>query len=496
MIRAIAIAAALLWVAPLAAQFGRQPASFDATPSTEMVPVSSGRALAGSVETSGHAPLRQSLARNEKGTFWDFAPDAPHQAAAVHVKADGTPFAGSGTLVGTTGKITLVVTNHHVVETNGMNVTQTITATMRDGTKLKGRLLGATPREDVAVYAVDRTDLPCVAVSSENAPAGAMIEVMGFGGPRRGIQDFRPFRARTVEPVLGALAIDAPTISGDSGSGMIWDGVLVGVNFGGPGIPTTAGVNGGEGVGLVYPSSSHADAEFLNRFLTQQCQPQGCQPLIGRPGWLIPRGDQLWDRKPRPPQGQFPGPEQFYRPPDQQPSQPPQQQPPSGYTPPNTPDQQQTPPPQQQPPSLDPPANSPACDCDDERIIAILAELKKPGEQGPKGDQGTQGERGPAGPPGEVTEEQIKDAVAAIYSQMKLDPSFKGPKGDPGKDAEVDLDALADLVAEKLGPHPSITIAIADGQRGVIVEQETYAPGETIVLDMQTIIKAALASRQ
>jgi hypothetical protein len=64
----------------------------------------------------------------------------------------------------------------------------------------------------------------------------------------------------------------------------------------------------------------------------------------------------------------------------------------------------------------------------------------------------------------------------------------KGEKGDPG---EVTPEMLAQIKAEVLASLPPTTVVLADGATGKIIDQETYQPGEAIVLDVQNIVRAA-----
>lgn len=427
-----------------------------------------------------HAERRSVLTRNDQGTFWQFTPEQPYHSAAVRVSAGSA--GGSGTLVGTDGPMTLMITNHHVVEVGNGYCAPIVTTYTRDGQSHRASFLQATPREDIAIYRIDRADLPCVAISAENAPAGAVIDTMGFGGPLHHKTAFRPFLAKTV-PTERAVAVDAPSISGDSGSGMIWRGVLVGVNWGADSTPTqTAGVSDGNGIPLVYPATSSADANFLNRFTTQACAPYGCRPIIGRPGYLIPRGDQKWERQPR----EFPGPEQFYRP--------------EGTSPqPTLPSQPIT-----QPTPSQPVVSSPSdldCPCTNlvditEKVVDRIAKDDSLAMKlrGPRGEMGP---AGPSGKDGEVSQAHLASIVTAVVKSVKDDPAMRGPQGiqgPPGKDGQsVTPEQLAALKAELLAEiqHPNIRVVIGNG--GKIVDDETYRPGEPIVLDIEALVRAANA---
>jgi S1-C subfamily serine protease len=356
------------------------------------------------------------MQRMDDGRLWRFDTPSETHKAAVRVSIGGQ--GGSGTIIGTTGNGCVVVTNHHVAEVGG-RCSMTLQCTMLDGTKFVGKYIGANEPLDLAVYLVERKDLPAIAVSSQDVPIGETVCVMAFGGPNHHKATFRPF----VAPVIrghAKVAVDAGTISGDSGSGMVWKGVLVGVNFG-----SVGGYSASEGGWPVhYPSSSWATATSINSFLTQCLGPYGCAPQVSPPG------------------SQGSGGSPFY--------------PPSQQTPPQiTPPQQPVAPPHitqpQQP--VTPPATCPPGRCDDETIKKIIADaVAAASKPGPQGEQG---------PP--------------------------GPQGPSGRDCEIDIDAIAAQVIAKIPPRRFILV---DGATRKVIDDESYQPGEPIVLDVQQIIRS------
>jgi hypothetical protein len=89
-----------------------------------------------------------------------------------------------------------------------------------------------------------------------------------------------------------------------------------------------------------------------------------------------------------------------------------------------------------------------------------------------------------------MTEDHLRSIVASVVASLKDDPSMKGPQGErgpAGEPANVDYDTLAAEVLKRL---PPTRIVIADQSRGKIIDDETYQPGEAIVLDFQNILRA------
>lgn len=111
------------------------------------------------------------------------------------------------------------------------------------------------------------------------------------------------------------------------------------------------------------------------------------------------------------------------------------------------------------------------------------------GETGPEGPQGPQGPEGPPGKDAEITDEMLATIAAAVYQKMRNDPAFKGP---PGKDgAGVGPGELERIKAEVLASLPDLRVLLIDGSNGSVIDDETYAPGEPLVLDFQRVINAA-----
>jgi hypothetical protein len=99
-----------------------------------------------------------------------------------------------------------------------------------------------------------------------------------------------------------------------------------------------------------------------------------------------------------------------------------------------------------------------------------------------------------------VSEQQIAALVASIVGQLKADPGMRGPQGErgltgpAGRDGQsVTPEQLAQIKADLLASiqHPNIRVVIGNG--GKIVDDETYQPGEPIVLDIEALVRAANA---
>jgi hypothetical protein len=220
----------------------------------------------------------------ETGTFWRWSDPAPHHAAAVKVAvADG---AGSGVCVQTEPAACFVLTNNHVVGRSPY-----AKVTWQSGYSAQGEIVRtlADPVDLALIYV--RNPPPgwvSCPIAASTPPVGTELEMVGFGGPQYGRA--RNFTAPRVESDLSdrPVAMGAPSISGDSGSGILCSGAIVGINFGGP-MPTKAALSSsGQQIGLVYPASSGCSAEFLGQWLTGICEPMGCQPRIQGPQINMP----------------------------------------------------------------------------------------------------------------------------------------------------------------------------------------------------------------
>lgn len=210
---------------------------------------------------------------------WSISPPKEYHKAAVRVINGGGAGAGSGVMVTHEGTGVVVLTNHHVMAKgwtgNGFTDECYATATVvGSGGTQTFRLLKADKNIDVAVlYSDNATTTHSVPVASEMPPADAVLEYVGFGGPSSGSRAFTAKRVSSREPI----SMDAGTVSGDSGGPILYQGTLVGINYGAPASSGNVGTH--EGWNVTYPMSSHATPETLTQILRGcgiRCVP--CQP--------------------------------------------------------------------------------------------------------------------------------------------------------------------------------------------------------------------------
>ena len=156
-----------------------------------------------------------------------------------------------------------------------------------------------------------------------------------------------------------------------------------------------------------------------------------------------------------------------------------------------------------------PNCQGPACPCPPQRetgvdyekladtLIPIIAE-----------DDRFRGPPGKDGADGEVQAAQLAAITQSILAVIREDDRFRGPAGEPGQAgprgpagpqgqpgmdgmaADIDVDALAAQILSRV-QHPSQRVVLVDGKSGSVIDDETYQPGEPIVLDFQSIIKSA-----
>ena len=243
--------------------------TFDQKPQTKLVPL--------------NAPLNAPVNRTGFGgkygseRVWRTSQKADYHRAAVRVKCNETAFGGSGAVVAVDGDGMFTVTNHHVIEGS-----QSVTIHATDGSSCKATVIWSSPQLDLAVCYCPGKPRSALPINLNSVPVGADVELLGYGGPH---QDLRHVLGKKLPQVYSyPVSIDCATISGDSGGGMVYQGGLCGINFGGPGVPRSSIAAPGGPWSLVHPASSQVDGHKLVEVMTQICRPYGCRPVvIGQP---------------------------------------------------------------------------------------------------------------------------------------------------------------------------------------------------------------------
>jgi hypothetical protein len=326
------------------------------------------------------------------------------------------------------------------------------TVTFADGRSFSTRLVANDPQYDQAL--LESADKPDggVPIAEGNATRGVRLFL---GGYSQGPALFWPSTMRGVCSPVGGPSADwitttGQSIPGDSG-GPIFDekGCIIGNLWGGSNGETT-GVNCGRTQRFLQ--------RFRDRLRSWHTQGRGCF------GGSCPPENQG----------------AYYQPPADNGSVQVEIEPGTPVTQPGLDPASNLKPIDQQQPCL-------PCKPDFDKIAEeVWGRLKdKPELQGPAGPQG------PPGKDAEITAEQIAAIVMAISSQIKADPAMRGAKGEKGDPGEVTPEMLAQIKAEVLASLPPTTVVLADGATGKIIDQETYQPGEPIVLDVQNIVRAA-----
>jgi len=379
---------------------------------------------------------------------------------------------GSGTYLGDG----LYASAWHVVRDNPNG---SITVTWKTGERYAVRVVASEPVWDIVLLESQERPQGGVPLTHTTPGIGAELYLAGYSqGP---LQAWRGRAVSTSSPV-GSQSADwmnatGGAISGDSG-GPVLDstGNYVGPLWGSSG-STTIFSNAGR-----FQSCIGQFRDRINNWHTQgygcfggQCPPQQYEGG-GNAGYRPPPSGNG-----RVPVESNPGQPTPVQPPTQQPHAPPQQ--------PNSGCQCERP---QQPNGCDcePDKKPEASACDPEAIRKAIEEAMKDAK-GPKGDkgeiglQGPIGPQGPRGPAGEITDEQLALIAASVYQMMQKDPKFRGPAG------EVSQEEINRIKADVMAALPDIRVLLVDGSTRQVLDDETYRPGEPIVLDFQRVISAA-----
>lgn len=382
---------------------------FDETPMTKMV----------AINAPSNAVQNGFYARQGSQDLWKVSPKADHHKSVVIVTCSNSA-TGTGTIIRTVDdKGFFVITNHHVVE--GF-LGQSVSIIATNSARSNGTVVYSSPQQDLAVIynrnGGVKNGLPLYSGSVE---AGTTVEICGMGGPGSldPTESLRHFYGTVVGGTGSAVAVDAYSISGDSGGPYIVDvdgtKAVCGVNWGHYGERVIYINADGGPWGAGKPAASFVDGEDLVRTLTQvfyrygQCTPVTCPPSGGNPG--VP------EYPTNPPGSECPpGPAGPAGPPGEQgepgPAGPPGERGPAGVDGVDG---------AAGPPGPEGPAGPPGID----------------GPQGPPGDPGPIGPAGPAGPVGEIDIDLIVDTVidrlpGVILQPMYVDSNGKlQPFGDP-----------------------------------------------------------------
>lgn len=381
------------------------------------------------------------------------------QSVVVTVPDGGGMAKGSGTYLGDG----LYVTAWHVVRDNP---NAPVTITWKNGESMTGRVVGNDALYDIALVESERKIKGGVPLTQQNLAIGSRAYIGGYARTKLEMWASRV----TGKASPGGnnpndwIEATGQSIPGDSG-GPIFDehGCFVGNLWGGsPG--RTVGNNAGRTQRFLLPWNARLAAWQSQGY---GCQPGGyCPPQQPQQGGGGEGGRTIIQDQPGVPTP-LPGGNNLGWP--------------SG------------PPPQaQQPAQPIGPIQSITFapitveDLTEQLIEALANDERLRGPQGPAGPQGE---------PGQVTTEQLTAIASAITQQLRNDPALKGPKGDTGpmgpRGDGVSNAELEKIKADVLASLPPIRFVLADGSTGKIIDDETYAPGEPIVLDVQRIINAA-----
>lgn len=366
---------------------------------------------------------------------------------------------GSGVYLGER----LVATAYHVPRGTSGNGT----VTFRDGTRANCKVIQMDRLWDQCIVELDREHptLPGVEIADRNPQAGETVYSVGFA------VGFRIFGGRMTGQWAGPGGTsendwfdhENAAIPGDSGGPVFNEtGKLIGCLWGSDGRRTTACGTGRFTVFVkpLFPRLAQWRANRIGRQISgigySQCPPGGCQPSA--PGYSPGGGVAT-----------YPG--------NGQPTQPP---------------------PLELTPSHPLPTPGPACNCDQEQIIAAVIEKLASDERfrGPAGPAGPAGAAGRDGVDGEVTTAHLAAITESLLTAIGNDDRFRGPKGDrgdrgpAGEVASIDVDRLTQQILSQV-KHPGQRVVLVDGKNGKIIDDETYAPGEPIVLDFQQILRSA-----
>ena len=217
---------------PVALAVDDDPQAGSAVTPAAVVDGNTGEVTAGAAQASGVADIASA-----------FGPSV----ARVDVAGQSGRGSGSAVVYRADGYL---LTNNHVVAG-----AREVTVTFPDGSELPARVVGTDPRSDLAVVAVDRTNLPVPELASSAPQVGDVAVAIGapFGLEGSVTAGIVSALGRTVAtpgaPLVDLIQTDAPINPGNSGGALVdGDGRLMGINTA---ILSPSG--GNNGIGFAIP---------------------------------------------------------------------------------------------------------------------------------------------------------------------------------------------------------------------------------------------------
>lgn len=167
------------------------------------------------------------------------SPTSPHPSVSRIVLMGGSLSSGTGVLVRSNGRYSLVVTNYHVIRETVADPSITIVLHFPDGSLRHGAVLTYDESWDLAAIAIAAPDAPPVTLASRVPQIGEPLTIAGYGGGKyhtatgKCVKFYAPDLASPKEFV----EISAMARGGDSGGPILNQrGELAGILFGsGPG---------------------------------------------------------------------------------------------------------------------------------------------------------------------------------------------------------------------------------------------------------------------
>ncbi len=256
---------------------------------TLLIGVLAGIAIGVLVERRGGTEPATGPTYDEAAVTSLFEVAAPSVVELIVHRSDGTTDTGAGFFVDSDGH---VVTNSHVVAGAA-----TVDVSLSDGRIVRGRLLGSSPSDDLALLSVDPEQVvgirPLKLADSSNLKAGQLA--IAIGSPFRmrnflsigivaGVGDSPPLlRDRRVAPALqrpipNMVWIDAALLPGNSGGPLLnSEGEVIGVTS-----AVQISAQGDFGIGFAVPSNILAG--LMSRLIASE---EVSRPWLGIRGMSI-----------------------------------------------------------------------------------------------------------------------------------------------------------------------------------------------------------------